>query len=104
MLRACVCAAVACVDKHHQEVYHYSRFPIIQILRYPNAWTSLVTGVLLQEKAKLLYEQLFPNATTSFSASTILNSSQQKVLKMEEAIVVVLFCFKASLLSIDRLN
>ena len=27
-------------------------------------------GVLLQEKAKLLYEQLFPNATTPFSSST----------------------------------
>ena len=30
----------------------------------------LVTRVLLQEKAKLLYEQLFPDATTPFSAST----------------------------------
>ena len=29
-----------------------------------------VTGVLLQEKAKLLYERLFPHATTPFSAST----------------------------------
>ena len=28
-----------------------------------------VTGVLLQEKAKLLYERLFPNATTHFSSS-----------------------------------
>ena len=30
----------------------------------------LVAGVLLQEKAKLLYERLFPDATTPFSAST----------------------------------
>ena len=30
----------------------------------------LVTGVLLLEKAKLLYEQLFPDGTTPFSAST----------------------------------
>ena len=29
-----------------------------------------VTGVLLQEKAKLLYERLYPDATTPFSAST----------------------------------
>ena len=29
-----------------------------------------LTGVLLQEKAKLLYERLFPDATTPFSAST----------------------------------
>ena len=33
-----------------------------------------VTGVLLQEKAKLLYEQLFPNATIPFSSSTGLGS------------------------------
>ena len=43
------------------------RTPIIRILDYPNAWTSPfflqqrekdvpITGVLLQEKAKLLYE------------------------------------------------
>ena len=65
---------------------YYSRFPIIRIpiiriLDYPNSWASpcfrqqrekdvLVTGVLLQEKAKLLYERLFPDATTPFSAST----------------------------------
>ena len=30
----------------------------------------LVTGVLLQEKAKVLYEQLFSNATMPFTAST----------------------------------
>ena len=29
-----------------------------------------VTGVLLQEKAKLLYQRLYPNATTPFLAST----------------------------------
>ena len=33
-----------------------------------------VTGVLLREKAKLLYERLFPNATTPFSSSTGLGS------------------------------
>ena len=30
----------------------------------------LVTGVLLQETAKLQYEQLFPDATTPFSSFT----------------------------------
>ena len=47
--------------------------PIIWILNYPNTWTSpcfwqqwekknvVVTGGLLQEKAKLLYERLFPD-------------------------------------------
>ena len=30
----------------------------------------LVTGVLLQKKAKLLYERLFPDATMTFSANT----------------------------------
>ena len=56
------------------------RILIIRILDYPKAWTSpcfrqqrekdvLVTGVLLQEKANLLYERLFPDATTPFSAS-----------------------------------
>ena len=30
----------------------------------------LVTGVLLKEKAKLLYERLFTDAATPFSAST----------------------------------
>ena len=60
--------------------YPIIRIPIIQILNYPNAWMSPcfrqqwekdvpVTGVLLQEKAKLLYERLFPDATTPFSAS-----------------------------------
>ena len=64
----------------------YSGFPIIRIpivwtIDYPNTWTlpcswqqrekdAPVTGVLLQEKAKLLYERLFPDATTPFSAST----------------------------------
>ena len=33
-----------------------------------------VTAVLLQEKAKLLYEQLFLNTTTPFSSSTTLGS------------------------------
>ena len=67
-------------------VVYYSGFPIIRtpiirILDYPYAWTSPcfrqqrekdvpVTGVLLQEKANLLYERLFPDATTPFSAST----------------------------------
>ena len=59
----------------------YSGYPIIRILDYPNAWMSPcfqqqreedvpVTGVLLPEKANLLYELLFPDATTPFSAST----------------------------------
>ena len=64
----------------------YSKFliiwiQIIQILDYSNAWMSpcfqrqqendiLVTQVLLQEKAKLLYEWLCPDATMPFSAST----------------------------------
>ena len=34
----------------------------------------VVTGVLLQEKGKPPYERLFPDATTSFSASTGLGS------------------------------
>ena len=62
----------------------YSRFPIIRIpiiriLDYLNSWASPcfrqqwekdipVTGILLQEKAKLLYERIFPDATTPFSA------------------------------------
>ena len=61
--------------------YPIIRIPIIRTLNYLNTWTSpcfrqqlekhvLVTGVLLQEKAKLLYERLFPHATTPFSAST----------------------------------
>ena len=63
--------------------YPIIRIPIIRFLDYPNAWTSprfrqqrekdvRVTGVLLQEKAKLLYERLFPDATCTmpFSAST----------------------------------
>jgi len=29
-----------------------------------------VSGSLLQEKAKILYSQLYPNSTTSFSASS----------------------------------
>ena len=69
----------------------YSKFPIIriliiQILDYSNSWTSpcfrrqrekdiLVIGVLLQEKTKLLlYEQLFPDATTPFSTSMVFRS------------------------------
>ena len=64
----------------------YSMFPIIQIpiirvLDYPNAWMSpffrpqreqgfLVTGVLLQQKAKLLHERLFLDSMTLFLAST----------------------------------
>ena len=54
--------------------------PIIPIFDYLSTWTSPclrqqwekdvpVTGVLPQEKAKLLYEQLFPDATMPFSAS-----------------------------------
>ena len=35
---------------------------------------AAVTAVLLQGKAKLLYEQLFPNATTPFSSCTGLGS------------------------------
>ena len=69
----------------HSTVHVQCRFPInpiliIQTLDYPNAWTSpcfrqqrekdfLVTGVLLPEKAKLLYEQVFPVATIPFSSS-----------------------------------
>ena len=69
-------------DSFHQEYSGFSiiRTPIIRTLNYPNAWTLPcfrqqrekdvpVTGVLLQEKAKLLYERLFPDATTPFSAS-----------------------------------
>ena len=78
----------------HHELY-YSRFPIFRILiirifYYLNNWTSpcfrqqqekhvLIAGVLLQEKAKLLYEQLFPDATIPFSDSTRFTSQLQQV-------------------------
>ena len=56
------------------------RIPIIRILNYPNPWKSPcfrlqqekdvpIIVLLLQEKAKLLYEPLFPDATTRFTAS-----------------------------------
>ena len=41
-----------------------------QCFRHQQEKYVAVTGVLLQEKAKLLYERLFPDATTPFSAST----------------------------------
>ena len=52
-----------------------SEFSIIQTLGCRHVFSSrrkktLVTGVLLQEIAKLLYKQLSPDATTPFSAST----------------------------------
>ena len=65
--------------------FKITRIPIIRILDYSKTWTSpcfhqqqekdiLVAGVLLQEKAKMMYERLFPHATAPFSASTGLRS------------------------------
>ena len=63
----------------------YSGFSIIRIRTLGRWLTSpcfrqqwekdvAVAGVLLQEKAKLLYERFFLNATTPFSSSTGLGS------------------------------
>ena len=52
----------------------------------------LVTGVLLQEKAKLLYERLFPDATTLFSASTGFRSRFTMSEQLSEAVNAVVHC------------
>ena len=51
-----------------------------------------VTGVLLQENAKLLYEQLFSDATTPFSASTGFSSRFVTLSLISETVHTVVHC------------
>ena len=52
----------------------------------------LVAGVLLQEKAKLLYERLFPNATAPFQPVRNLVHDLQRLSKLSEAANTVVHC------------